>query len=129
VVRSRFEEKFSATLPRFDVMAALYREPAGLSMGQLSRWLRVSNGNVTGVIARLEAEGCVERKPQPEDRRWITVKLTLQGRLVFERLASAHESWIDEMLAALEPAEEQQLMTLLAKLRDGVDRRPPDRNA
>jgi DNA-binding MarR family transcriptional regulator len=128
-VRSRFEESFSATLPRFDVMSALYREPAGLSMGQLSRWLRVSNGNVTGVIARLEAEGYVQRKQQPEDRRWITVKLTPQGRQVFEQLAVAHESWIDEMLAALEPDEEIQLMALLSKLREGVDMRAPARDA
>ena len=41
----------------FDVMAALERRSAGMTMTELSRFLMVSNGNVTGIIDRLVAEG------------------------------------------------------------------------
>ena len=40
------------TLPRFDVMAALYRKRDGVTMSELSRMLLVSNGNATAVVAR-----------------------------------------------------------------------------
>jgi DNA-binding HxlR family transcriptional regulator len=50
-------------LPRFDVMAALYRRREGVTMSELSRMLLVSNGNATAVVDRLEADGLVRRTP------------------------------------------------------------------
>src|SRR5690606_13847978 len=46
-VRRRLAEQFDTTLPRFDVLAALDRNPKGLTMGQLSQALLVSGGNLT----------------------------------------------------------------------------------
>ncbi|NWN33363.1 MarR family transcriptional regulator, partial [Klebsiella michiganensis] len=40
-----FADRYDITLPRFDVMAALDRHPEGMTMGQLSQALLVSNGN------------------------------------------------------------------------------------
>ena len=48
LISTRLREQFSTTLPRFDVMAALSRAEEDLTMGELSKWLLVSNGNVTG---------------------------------------------------------------------------------
>ena len=67
-VRRRLRQEFAATLPRFDLMAALERAPAGLTMGELSQRLKVSNGNVTGVVERLVREGQVERTALPNRR-------------------------------------------------------------
>ena len=47
------------TLPRFDVMAALYRSPEPQTMTELSRHLLVSNGNITTVVDRLVMAGGV----------------------------------------------------------------------
>ena len=52
-LRENLRTEFSATLPRFDVMAALYRFPRGMILSELSRYLMVSNGNVTGIVNRL----------------------------------------------------------------------------
>ncbi|TIX32080.1 MAG: winged helix-turn-helix transcriptional regulator, partial [Mesorhizobium sp.] len=51
-LRERLKTEFNTTLPRFDVMAALYRSPEGMLMSDLSRFLLVSNGNVTGIVDR-----------------------------------------------------------------------------
>ena len=59
VARERLKAQFNATLPRFDVMAALYRKPDGMLMSEISRFLMVSNGNVTGIVDRLVADGFV----------------------------------------------------------------------
>ncbi|RWP88564.1 MAG: enoyl-CoA hydratase family protein [Mesorhizobium sp.] len=58
-LRERLKKEFNTTLPRFDVMAALYRAPEGMLMSDLSRFLLVSNGNVTGIVDRLVSEGLV----------------------------------------------------------------------
>ena len=63
------------------------RAPGGLTMGQLSRRLMVSNGNVTGLIDRLVGEGLVIREPDPQDRRIQRVALTKSGTAAFAKMA------------------------------------------
>jgi DNA-binding MarR family transcriptional regulator len=122
-LRRRFESEFEVTLPRFDVMAALHRHPDGLTMGSLSRSLRVSNGNVTGVVARLEADGLVQRAPRSNDQRVIDVRLTAAGRAAFEGLAAAHEGWIDALLGGVAPDRAHTLMDILGDVRASIDQK------
>ena len=103
-LRRRLRETHDTTLPRFDVMAALARHPEGLRMSELSRYLRVSNGNVTGIVDRLTEEGLALRVAVPGDRRAQVARLTPEGMRAFERLATAHEAWIDELLGGLDAA-------------------------
>ena len=117
----RLRREFSTTLPRFDLMAELYREPAGLTMGVLSGMLMVTGGNVTGVTDTLEGEGLVERIPSPGDRRARIVRLTPDGKAAFERMAKVHAGWVDELVGGLEEAERQALSRLLDKLKQGVE--------
>jgi DNA-binding MarR family transcriptional regulator len=123
-IRGRFEEEFATTLPRFDVLAALEREPDGLTMSQLSAALLVSNGNITGIVNRLIEELMVVRTVESADRRIATVRLTRKGREAFQRMARAHEKWIDRMFAGLSSAQIDQLMKLLASLRHSIEENP-----
>jgi DNA-binding MarR family transcriptional regulator len=120
-VRRRLRQEFAATLPRFDLMAALERAPAGLTMGELSQRLKVSNGNVTGVVERLVQDGLVERAALPTDRRSYKVALTAAGRTAFAAMADRHAGWIDRLLGDLSDGEVEQLMGLLARLRRTVE--------
>lgn len=112
-VREKLREEFDSTLPRFDVMAALYRVEAGLRMSDLSSELRVSNGNVTGIVDRLVSDGLIVRVPVDNDRRAMIVRLTNAGRELFQRMATKHESWVDEILGGLSTAEATRLMATL----------------
>jgi DNA-binding MarR family transcriptional regulator len=123
-VRVRLEEDFQTTLPRFDVLAALEREPDGLTMSQLSTTLLVSNGNVTGVVNRLIEELLVIRTTESVDRRVATVRLTRKGREAFQRMAHVHEKWVDKMFADLTEAQAEQLMKLLGTLRHSIEENP-----
>lgn len=116
-VRERFKSKFGATLPRFDVMAALYRRPDGMLMSEISRFLMVSNGNVTGIVDRLVSDGLVVRAQRNGDRRTSFVSLTRKGLKTFEDMASAHEQWVDELLARVTVREAQQLSRKLKSFR------------
>jgi DNA-binding MarR family transcriptional regulator len=119
-IRTRLRERFEVTLPRFDLMAALAKAPEGLTMGELSRRLMVSNGNVTGVADRLVAEGLITREPSPNDRRTTIVRLTPDGRLAFDEMAHAHEGWIADFFSGLDPDEIATLMDLLGKAKRSV---------
>jgi DNA-binding MarR family transcriptional regulator len=100
-LRERLKSQFDVTLPRFDVMAALYRNPEGMLMSEISRFLMVSNGNVTGIADRLVRDGFVVRSQRNGDRRTSFLRLTRKGRTAFAEMAAAHESWIDELLGEL----------------------------
>ncbi|QUJ76978.1 MarR family transcriptional regulator [Sulfitobacter albidus] len=97
-LRENLRTEFATTLPRFDVMSALSRHPSGMKMSKLSGVLKVSNGNVTGIIDRLVDDGHVVRVAVPGDRRASLVRLTRKGEAEFARQAAAHEAWVDAML-------------------------------
>ena len=104
-----------STLPRFDVMATLYRRKEGCSMSELSRMLLVSNGNVTAVVDRLEKDGMVERRPSETDRRTVYVNLTPQGLQHFEVLARDHEVEVAKLFAGLDDADVDTLTEILKR--------------
>jgi DNA-binding MarR family transcriptional regulator len=108
---------FATTLPRFDLMAALERAPEGLTMGELSRRLMVSGGNVTSIVAGLERAALVRRRSPASDRRTSFVALTEQGRAVFADMARDHERWIDQLLADVADEDVEALADLLAELK------------
>jgi len=112
-VRRRLRDEHDTTLPRFDVMAALARYPNGLKMSELSGYLKVSNGNVTGIVDRLTNEGLALRVAVPNDKRAQLARLTTEGLKVFEGLAAEHEAWIDELLGNLSKQRVAELMSLL----------------
>jgi len=116
VLRERLRTEFDTTLPRFDVLAALSRHPGGLKMNELSSQLKVSNGNVTGIISRLVDDGWVERIAIAEDRRATRIKLTETGRAQFNRMAAAHEGWVDELFSNLSADAAHHMNELLAHL-------------
>ena len=119
-VRARLREDYGVTLPRFDMMAALHDAPQGMSMGEVSRRLMVSNGNITGIAERLEREGLISRRPMPGDRRSQVVRLTGAGRAAFEAMAVEHETWIATMLSGLSEEEVDMLHDLLGKAKRSV---------
>lgn len=119
-VRTRLRETFDMTLPQFDLMAALERAPDGLTMGELSRRLMVSSGNVTGITERLVAEGLVAREPSPTDRRAFVVKLTPAGRRAFLAMAMVHEGWIADFFDDLPGEDVEALMALLGRVKQAV---------
>jgi DNA-binding MarR family transcriptional regulator len=116
-VRSGLREEFATTLPRFDLMAQLERHREGLKMNELSRRLMVTGGNITAIVDQLEKEGQVERLDDSADRRAFRIRLTRAGEKSFTEMARAHEQWVVELLAGLSRKEHDELLKLLAKLK------------
>jgi len=104
------------TLPRFDVMAALYRRRDGVTMSELSRMLLVSNGNATAVVDRLETDGMVRRTPSDTDRRTVYVAMTPEGIAAFETMASGHEAEVNKLFAGVTEADLDALTEILKRM-------------
>lgn len=125
-VRDRLRVEFKVTLPQFDVMAALERKPDGMTMTELSRFLMVSNGNVTGIIDRLVSDKLVARQAPADDRRAIIVRLTPRGLKEFTAMAKAHQAWVDGLLSEFDAAGADTLIRhldgLSSRIRNGGSR-------
>jgi DNA-binding MarR family transcriptional regulator len=131
-IRRRLRLRFDITLARFDYMAQLFRHRDGLKMRDLSRYLMVTGGNVTGLTTDLERDGLVVREGSATDRRSWIVRLTPNGRRSFEAMAREHEGWILELFASLDDVVVKQLHEQLGRLRvqlvhDNNERRAEDR--
>lgn len=112
-IRRRLREEFRTTLPRFDLMAQLEKFATGMTVGEVSQRLMVSNGNVTTVVGGLIDEGLVDKRPAPHDRRVQVISLTALGRRQFRVMAEQHESWIAELFSGLSAPDVRAMMGLL----------------
>jgi DNA-binding MarR family transcriptional regulator len=120
-IRSRLRASFGITLPRFDLMAQLERDPDGLRMGELSKRMMVTGGNVTGIVDQLEREGLVERVPDPQDGRAAMVRLTPPGRTAFAAMAAVHEGWVADLFAGISAADKASMIALLDTLKQQLN--------
>jgi DNA-binding MarR family transcriptional regulator len=108
LMRSRFD----STIARFDFLSALDRHGA-LTLGEVSQYLLVSNGNVTQLRTRLSADGLIETDINENDRRIQRVRLTRQGESVFKQMAKAHAACVDTLLRDLTQTDKKALSRLL----------------
>ncbi|MBM3564982.1 MAG: MarR family transcriptional regulator [Alphaproteobacteria bacterium] len=130
-LRGRLKTRFDVTLSRFDAMAQLYREPDGVTMGQMSQRMMVTNGNVTWLVDRMVEDGLAKRTAVPGDGRAQIVRLTKKGRADFEAMMPEHHGWIHAMLDGLSRKELNGLLELLSQLKMSVAAKegraaPPD---
>jgi DNA-binding MarR family transcriptional regulator len=119
-IRSKFRENFKVTLPQFDVLSELEHASDKLTMSQLSKELMVSNGNITGVIDRLEKNGLVKRTRPDHDRRIQFIELTEAGASEFKHMAGHHERWLEELFAGVPVTDLSGLQKSLLKMRESV---------
>ena len=120
-LREYLREEFDSTLPRFDVMAALYRTKDGLKMSDLSKQLLVSNGNVTGIIDRLVVDEMVQRVAVENDRRAVQVSLTPSGRTLFLRMAKGHENLVNGLFSDVDEPDLDVLANIFSRLKQMGD--------
>jgi DNA-binding MarR family transcriptional regulator len=117
-LREKLREGYDTTLPRFDVLAALHAEPAGMKMSELSQHLVVSNGNVTGVVDRLVTEGLVARENLESDRRAFLVKITEKGRDLMDTMTAEHLGWIDEKFSEVSESDAARGISIMLDIRN-----------
>jgi DNA-binding MarR family transcriptional regulator len=113
------------SIPQFDLLSTL-SEREGVSQQEIAERLYVTKGNVSGLIDRLEAQGLVERRELPADRRSYALYLTQQGRRLAEQGLALQSRLVQATLGQLTPADIAGLDRLLVTWRDHVRGLPRD---
>ena len=120
-IRTMLREKFDMTLPRFELLSALDRVVDGLTMSELSHWLMVSKGNVTGIAERLSEDGFIRREPTPTDRRSFMVTMTEKGRKAYKEMELEYEKLLDKLFNDMTLDDSDMFTGMLAKIRESVE--------
>lgn len=127
-IRSRLRTTFGITLPRFDLMAQLERHPDGLRMGELSKRMMVTGGNVTGIADQLEREELILRVPDPQDGRAFMLRLTPRGRTAFAQMAAVHQGWVADLFGDVSPDDKATMIALLDTMKRQLNTQSSDKD-
>ena len=119
-IRRQLREEFDFTLPRFDLLAQLERAEDGMVLGEVSRRMMVSAGNLTALVERLVESGHISRTTSPTDRRVQIIALTEFGRKEFRKMADRHGDWIGALFKDLSARDRDVLMKELGKLKGSI---------
>lgn len=117
-IGGRLRRSYGQSLARFDALSQLYRsEGEWVAIGALADRLMTASGNITALLDRMEAEGLVERRPSPTDRRSHQVRMTANGLALFRSMTADHARWVRDALSEVPDADKDRLMELLVRVR------------
>ena len=122
---SRAVEREGLTTQQWAVLGALSRDEAqaGVSIGDLARYLMVSRQNLAGLLSRMERDGHIAIAPDARDRRARLVVMTERGRHVWSALARPKiRAYYDEVLADFSINDAAHLLHYLLKVLDAMRR-------
>jgi DNA-binding MarR family transcriptional regulator len=102
-------------------LLGLLRCASPQTMRALSDGLGVTPRNVTALVDALEADGLVERRPHPTDRRATLVALTDAGDAVCGQQLAGHQERAAQLFAVLEPDERAELLRLISRLQAALE--------
>jgi len=120
LMRTEFDRrarKLGLTRPQWLLLSRLHRHP-GASQSELAVMLEVEKATAGRMIDRLEANGWVERRAEPGDRRVKRVYLTAVAQREHKRMWPVAEATVEDALASLSAPESEQLSRLLSRVKD-----------
>jgi len=88
----------------------------GVPQTEIARTFHLSPASVTNMLQRMERDGWVERRPDPDDQRVSRVYLTKRARALREEAEGAFHELEGEITSTLTPAEQTELHDLLLKV-------------
>ena len=91
------------------------------TMSEIAGRLGISAATASRACDGLARTGLVERRDDPDDRRVRRVHVTETGASYVERFAAARLDAVRELVAALDPEQQQRLYDALAPLADQAE--------
>ncbi|TGN11029.1 MarR family winged helix-turn-helix transcriptional regulator [Leptospira ilyithenensis] len=107
--------KSNVTESQFGVLETLHHL-GPLCQKSLGDKILKSTGNITLVIDNLEKRGLVDRVRDTQDRRYITIHLTIEGKKLIESMFPDHVKRVTEEFSVLSIDEQETLGNICRKL-------------
>jgi DNA-binding MarR family transcriptional regulator len=112
--------EYGMSYARGRVVAALHSMgPA--QMHKLSTAVGVRPRTITGFVDALEADGWVERRPDPDDRRATIVALTPAGQTAFARLLEGYRWLARDLVSGISEAEQRRALLVIEHITARLD--------
>jgi MarR family transcriptional regulator, 2-MHQ and catechol-resistance regulon repressor len=111
--------EYGITQAQFGVLECL-GHLGPMTLGELTRKMLVSGGNMTVVVNNLERDGYVQRIRDAEDRRVFMVRLSPRGKAFFNEIFPKHAECIRKAASVLTAEEQVLLSGLLKKIGRGL---------
>ncbi len=112
-----------ATRPQWQVLSVLKRHE-GINQGGLAELLEVESITLCRMVDRLQEAQLVERRSDPSDRRAWRLFLTPKAMELIEQLRPMAICMFDEAMDGLTELEQDQLHSLLSRVRGNLTHRP-----
>jgi DNA-binding MarR family transcriptional regulator len=116
---------FGFAMAQFPVLGALARG-ASRSQKELVRLARVEQPTMAAMLARMERDGIIERRPNPDDGRGALVRLTARAGAQLPEAMAALLAGHDEAMAGLSAVETRTLVDLLRRIAANLEERDDD---
>jgi DNA-binding MarR family transcriptional regulator len=103
-----------------NALIVLFNARRPIQAQQLARELGVSDVTVSRLIRRMEADGWVERSPDPLDRRALRLQTTARARAMFPALVQVSNQVLDDLFGALEREELRAAFGIVTRIQAGL---------
>ena len=120
---AELRERHDLPLAWYDVLVQLSEAGGDLTMSTLADRVLLSRSNCTRLVDRMQRDGLVERRPDPDDHRRVHAVLTADGRAVLRRAARTHLAGIDRWFTS---ALDEGAGTAIGPALDEISRRASD---
>ena len=98
----RYRAEFGLTIPEWRVLAHLAQSEQ-VSVREIHAQVDMDKSKVSRAAARLEAQGLIEKRENPEDRRLLDMRLTAKGRELIARIVPIADAYQAQVLAQMGP--------------------------
>ena len=113
--RIRQRADIGLTPSQLSALSTVERHGA-LRPGELAHYERIGKSTVTRLLANLEAQGNLQRLPDPDDGRSTYVALTDQGSDLLKSFSEEADAYLARQVAALTPDEQRRLVDAIPVL-------------
>lgn len=117
--RRCFDRYVGMTQAQRQLLAILHTEHE-VTHATLQQRLGVDGAAVTRLVKRLEAEGTVARRLDPDDNRYTLASLTPAGETLVAELAAAHRRFQSRLLTGIDRADQEVVVRVLEQVRANV---------
>jgi DNA-binding MarR family transcriptional regulator len=127
LVRRRADKRartYGMTRAQWAVLARLEREP-GITQSRLATLTDVEPITIGRLVDRLEHNGLIERRPDPEDRRIWRLRLRPKSAAILRQIAAFRGELHDEMAEGLDAQSLNELVKCLQRMRQTLTTRKP----
>jgi len=108
-------------LTKIIILREIGRE-SGMSVSGIGRRTGLSKGYISVIVDQMEADGLVEKRPDPDDQRRVCIRLKEKGGQLYASLGERYRGFWADLLEDVSEEEGAEIVSGLERLRAALAR-------